>query len=152
MGRVSLVLGCTLERAEVQNGSVHLHVCALDGTKRQVVAEHVIAGTGYRVNLERLGFISPDIRSRIKTVNGCPVLSPAFESSMPGLYFAGVSAANSFGPVMRFAFGAGFAARTITRAMLKSLPDDPISIPVPNVITSAAQATPVRGEEPALQS
>jgi hypothetical protein len=47
------------------------------------------------------------------------VLSSNFESSVPGLYFAGVSAANSFGPVMRFAFGAGFAARTLTRALEK---------------------------------
>ena len=43
------------------------------------------------------------------------MLSSSFESSMPGLYFVGVAAANSFGPVMRFAFGAGFAARTLAR-------------------------------------
>src|SRR5580658_5584213 len=47
------------------------------------------------------------------------VLVSNFESSVPGLYFAGVSAANTFGPVMRFAFGAGFAARTLTRALEK---------------------------------
>jgi hypothetical protein len=40
---------------------------------------------------------------------------------MPGLYFAGITAANSFGPVMRFAFGAGFAARTITCVVAKSV-------------------------------
>jgi thioredoxin reductase len=151
IGRVPLSLGCTLERAEVQNGNVHLHVRAVDGTKHEIVTEQVIAGTGYRVNMERLTFISPDICSRIKTVNGSPVLSPAFESSVPGLYFAGVAAANSFGPLMRFAFGAGFAARTITRAM-KSLPDDPVSLPVSSVITvSPKEARPV-GEAPALQS
>jgi thioredoxin reductase len=152
MGRVPLSLGCTPERAEIQNGSVHLHVRNLDGARREVVTEHVIAATGYRVDLERLAFVSSDIRSKIRTVNGTPVLSSNFESSVPGLYFVGVAAANSFGPVMRFAFGAGFAARTITRAMLKSLPDDPISVPVPGVIASAAdEARPV-GEEPALQS
>jgi hypothetical protein len=31
-----------------------------------------------------------------------------------GLYFVGAAAANSFGPLMRFAFGAGFAARRLT--------------------------------------
>jgi len=85
-------------------------------------------------------------------VSGSPVLSSAFESTMSGLYFAGVVTANSFGPVMRFAFGAGFAARTITRAVLKSLPDDPISIPVPSVITPGAEPTRPVGAEPALQS
>ena len=84
------------------------------------MTEHIIAATGYRVDLERLKFLNPEIRSQVKTVAGSPVLSSTFESSMPGLYFAGVAAANSFGPVMRFAFGAGFAARTLTRALAKS--------------------------------
>src|SRR5205823_5080765 len=141
IGRVPLSLGCTPERAEIQNGSVHLQVRSVDGTEREIVTSHVIAATGYRVDLERLAFLSPDIRARIQTVNGAPVLSPSFESSMPGLYFAGVAAANSFGPVMRFAFGAGFAARTITRAMVKSLPDDSITLPVPSVITVATKET-----------
>jgi hypothetical protein len=56
---------------------------------------------------------------------------------MPGLYFAGVAAANSFGPVMRFAFGAGFAARTLTRALVKSIAKEPASVAVRSVATSA---------------
>ena len=120
VGKVPLHLGCTPQGAEVKNGRVHLSVQAADGSKREIVTEHIIAATGYRVDLERLKFLNPEIRSQIKTVAGAPVLSSTFESSMPGLYFAGVAAANSFGPVMRFAFGAGFAARTLTRALAKS--------------------------------
>jgi hypothetical protein len=45
------------------------------------------------------------------------VLSSSFESSVPGIYFVGLAAATSFGPVMRFAFGAGFAARRLTEAL-----------------------------------
>jgi hypothetical protein len=101
------------------------------------VTEHVIAATGYKVNLERLKFLNPEIRSQLKTVSGSPVLSSTFESSMPGLYFAGVAAANSFGPVMRFAFGAGFAARTLTRALAKSVAKEPASVPVRSVATTA---------------
>ncbi len=137
MGKVPLHLGCTPQGAEAKNGKVHLSVQAADGSKREIVAEHVIAATGYRVDLERLKFLNPEIRSQIKTVGSAPVLSSAFESSMPGLYFAGVSAANSFGPVMRFAFGAGFAARTITRALAKSLAREPASLPVRSVATAA---------------
>ena len=74
--------------------------------------EHVIAATGYVVDVERLKFLSSEIRSQVKTSKGSPVLSSSFESSVPRLYFVGVAAANSFGPVMRFAYGAGFAART----------------------------------------
>jgi hypothetical protein len=85
-----------------------------------VVTGHVIAATGYKVDVERLTFLSNSLRSSIHQVGGSPVLSRRFESSVPGLYFAGVSAANSFGPVMRFAFGAGFAARRIASALEKT--------------------------------
>jgi hypothetical protein len=34
------------------------------------------------------------------------------------LYMVGVASANSFGPLMRFAYGAGFTARLITRRLL----------------------------------
>ncbi len=137
VGKVPLHLGCTPQGAEVKNGRVHLTVQAVDGTKREIVTEHIIAATGYRVDLERLKFLNPEVRSQLKTVGGAPVLSSAFESSMPGLYFAGVAAANSFGPVMRFAFGAGFAARTLTRALVKSIAKEPASVSVRSVATSA---------------
>jgi thioredoxin reductase len=137
VGKVPLHLGCTQQGAEVKNGRVHLSVQSADGSKREIVAEHIIAATGYRVNLERLKFLDPEIRSQVKTAGGSPVLSTTFESSMPGLYFAGVAAANSFGPVMRFAFGAGFAARTLTSALVKSLASEPAPVPVHSVATTA---------------
>src|SRR5579862_410566 len=108
IGKVPLHLGCTPTGAGVKNGRVHLNVRAEDGSEREIATEHIIAATGYRVDLERLKFLSPEIRSQIKTVDGSPKLSSSFESSVAGIYFAGVAAAVSFGPVMRFAFGAGF--------------------------------------------
>lgn len=131
IGKVPLLLGHTLQRAEIQNGRVRLNLRATDGSQREVVTEHVIAATGYKVDLERLKFLSAEIRSELEVVQGAPVLSSSFESSMPGLYFAGIAAANSFGPVMRFAFGAGFAARRIARAMPKSMArqSSPVAVP-----------------------
>jgi thioredoxin reductase len=137
VGKVPLHLRCTPRGAEVKDGRVHLSVQAADGSRREIVTEHIIAATGYRVNLERLKFLNAEIRSQLKTVGGSPVLSSTFESSMPGLYFAGVAAANSFGPVMRFAFGAGFAARTLTRALTKSLAQEPAPVPVRSIATTA---------------
>jgi thioredoxin reductase len=136
IGKVPLHLGCTPLGAEVRNGNVYLRVLAQDGQEREIVTGHLIAATGYRVSLERLQFLSADIRSKVDVVNGSPVLSSSFESSIPGLYFAGVAAANSFGPVMRFAFGAGFAARTLTRALAKSLASEPASVPVARAATT----------------
>ena len=136
MGRVALSLGCTPERAEVEGGRVRLHLRTLDGRQREILTEHIIAATGYRVDMERLQFLSPEIRSRVKMAGGMPVLSSAFESSVPGVYFAGLAAANSFGPVMRFAFGAGFAARRLTQAMLKLPLRDPATVARASVVTA----------------
>ena len=136
VGKVPLILGCTPQGAEVQNGRVQLHLRAADGSERSIVTDHIIAATGYKVNLERLKFLNPAIRSQLKKVDGTPVLSSTFESSLTGLYFVGVAAANSFGPVMRFAFGAGFAARTLTRTMLKSVSRAPATGPVRKAVAT----------------
>jgi len=129
MGKVPLSLGCTIESAELQGKQVVLHLRAEDGSAKQITADHVIAATGYKVRIDSLKFLSSEIRSGINSVEQTPVLSPEFESSVPGLYFVGVSAANSFGPVMRFAYGAEFAARTVNRALSKSLLHEQISEP-----------------------
>lgn len=137
IGQVPLLLGCTPQRAEIQDGKVLLHLRCADGTTQVIQADHVIAATGYKVDLERLTFLSNEIRSKLKAVEGTPVLSSTFESSIPGLYFVGIAAANSFGPVMRFAFGAGFAARRLTQTILKALAENPASVPATGVVTIA---------------
>jgi hypothetical protein len=143
IGKVPLWLGQTPTRAEIKHGKVYLRIRASGGAEREIVTEHVIAATGYRVDLSRLPFLSPEIRSKIRSVNSGPALSSSFESSVPGLFFAGIAAANSFGPVMRFAFGAGFAARTLTRALLGPLSYDSLSVPVIDATTlSANEARP----------
>jgi hypothetical protein len=116
-----LHLGFTAETATIEGSKVRLSLRAADGTKRDVLTEHIIAGTGYRVDLRRLKFLSAGILADLHTAGGSPTLSPSFESSVPGLYFVGLAAANSFGPVMRFAFGAEFAATTLTNVMMTSL-------------------------------
>jgi thioredoxin reductase len=128
IGRVSLLLGQTPEGARIQDGKVVLSLVDESGKQSDAAADHVIAATGYRVNLDRLAFLNADIRSKIKAINRSPVLSSKFESSVPGLYFVGVAAANSFGPLMRFAYGAGFAARTVTKAIAKSGARDSVAL------------------------
>jgi hypothetical protein len=81
----------------------------------------VIAATGYKVDLRRLAFLSAELLSQIRLVEYSPVLSSDFQASVPGLYFVGVAAANSFGPVLRFAFGADFAARHIAKQLANAL-------------------------------
>jgi hypothetical protein len=47
------------------------------------------------------------------------VVSRDFEASVEGLYFVSLVAANHFGPVMRFVYGADFAARRLVKHSLR---------------------------------
>jgi len=115
MGRVPMFPSTAIRKAELSGGGVALTLASPDGTERPHYADFVIAATGYRVDLDKLAFLPAELRSRIRSVQNTPVLSGSFESSLPGLYFIGVSSANSFGPVMRFAFGADYTARKLSK-------------------------------------
>jgi len=130
IGRVPLFLGRTIERAEIKDGQVLLHMLGQDGSRSELMTDHVIAGTGYRVDLDRLQFLAPEIRAGIKSVQRTPILSSTFESSVPGLHFVGIAAANSFGPVMRFACGAMHPARRLARHLVGTLPRRLVTVPV----------------------
>jgi len=78
VGKVPMHLGYTIESARVQGNNVHLHLKGADGAAKEIVTEHVIAATGYKVDLKRLGFLSDDLRSQIHTTGGAPVLSRSF--------------------------------------------------------------------------
>lgn len=120
MGKVALNLGVHINDAEVRNNHISLHLIDQSGGQRTLDADHVIAGTGYRVDLRRLTFIDSRIRAEIDTVEHAPILSSNFESSVPGLYFVGLTASYTFGPLLRFAFGARFASRRISRHLARS--------------------------------
>ena len=119
VGKVSFHLGVTITEANTQNGRICLELTDNMGTTRTLVTDHVIAATGYRVDLRRLTFVNSDIQTGIRSVDQTPVLSSNFESSVPGLYFVGASAANTFGPLLRFAFGAGFTARRLSKHLAR---------------------------------
>lgn len=114
-GKVPVQLGMKVKTAEVRQDRVHLRLSGPDGKDHELETDHIIAGTGYRVDLGRIPFLSRELRSQIRSVNDTPVLSTKFESSIPGLHFVGASSANSFGPLVRFAYGARFTARRMSR-------------------------------------
>ncbi|MGA9143898.1 MAG: NAD(P)-binding domain-containing protein [Candidatus Acidiferrales bacterium] len=119
VGKVPFNLGVEITEAVVLNGRVSLQLTDGAGSRKTLVTDHVIAATGYRVDLRRLTFLDADLQKNIRSIDQTPVLSSNFESSLPGLYFVGTSAANSFGPVLRFAYGAGFTARHISRHLAR---------------------------------
>lgn len=88
-----------------------------DGTRRELTADHVIAATSYRPQLDRLEFLGDDIRSALRTVGGTALVGRGYQSSLPGLYAIGPMVAPSFGPVMRFVYGSRHAALAVTRQL-----------------------------------
>jgi hypothetical protein len=82
-----------------------------------VVADHLIYGTGYQVDVGRYPFLAPDLVGQVTRVNGYPVLRPGLESSVPRLHFVGAPASWSFGPIMRFVSGSWYASRAVQRAV-----------------------------------
>jgi hypothetical protein len=88
VGRVPQLLGYTPTGAEVVGNRVRLKLAADGGRYSHTIeADHVIT----------------------------PILSSHFQSSVAGLYFVGPISANSFGPLMRFAFGAKYTARRLSQ-------------------------------------
>jgi flavin-dependent dehydrogenase len=120
VGKVGLNVGVSVTEAKVQNGRVSLQLTDSAGTRKTLISDHVIAATGYKVDLRRLAFVDSEIQSAIQSVEHTPVLSSNFESSVPRLYFVGITAANTFGPLLRFAYGAGFTAGRISRHLARS--------------------------------
>jgi hypothetical protein len=120
VGRVPLLLGRELLAAAVEDSRVALTLSSKDGPHEVLRVDHVIAATGFRVDLGRLTLLSPALRRDIAEYRGAPILTRNFESAVPGLYFIGPAAAASFGPMMRFTFGARYAARRLTRALVRA--------------------------------
>ncbi len=120
VGKVDFHIGKEIASSRYVRDRVYLDLRDGEGRTESVEADHVIAATGFLVDLGRLTFLDVEVRDKIRKTGGAPALSAKFESSVPGLYFVGVSAANSFGPLMRFAFGADFTARRLVRHLVRN--------------------------------
>jgi putative flavoprotein involved in K+ transport len=116
-GRVPVRSSCEIADAALEGGRVRVTLRKRDGTTSEGSYDHVVAGTGYRVDINRLEFLDEALRSEIACVKNTPILSTRFQSSVRGLFFVGPVAANSFGPMLRFAYGAGFASRRVAGAL-----------------------------------
>lgn len=115
IGRVTLHEGRTVAKLDVARGKVEATLS--DGAKLR--ADHIMLATGYRVDLSRLTMIHPALRAHIETDQAIPILSHWFESSVPGLYFLGLTSLRAFGPLYRFVAGCGAAARRVADAVAR---------------------------------
>jgi thioredoxin reductase len=114
-GKFPMHLGAAIESTSVSDGKVRLSIAGNEAGRTELTADHLIAATGYNVSVTKLRFLDDVLRRKIDTVEDSPVLSTSFQTSVPGLYMVGLASANSFGPLTRFAYGAGFTSRHIVR-------------------------------------
>jgi cation diffusion facilitator CzcD-associated flavoprotein CzcO len=118
---VRITTGRAVTLAEPEGDAVRLTLD--DGSVRTV--DHVLLGTGYRVDVGRYPFLSPGLLEAVRRVDGHPTLSHGLESSVDGLHFLGAPAARSFGPLLRFVAGTEFAARAVARRLAGLRPPRP---------------------------
>ncbi|MFI8104050.1 NAD(P)-binding domain-containing protein [Streptomyces sp. NPDC086023] len=123
--RVPVLLGHRLLRAVPAGSRTRLGLTTAGGEDVVLEAGHVIAATGFVPDLARLDLLDDGLRAGLRRVGagGTPELTAGFESSHPGLFFAGLLTAPSFGPSMRFVHGAGFAAGRLVEGVRRRLGD-----------------------------
>ncbi|HXT01233.1 MAG TPA: FAD-dependent oxidoreductase [Elusimicrobiota bacterium] len=115
MSSVTISQGRVVVAAKADSGRLMLDLD--DGSVRR--ADHVLLGTGYKIDVSRYAFLAPELLSRIRTQDGFPRLSAGFESSVPGLHFIGAAAGWSYGPLMYFVAGTEFAAGELARRVAR---------------------------------
>lgn len=115
LDRVQITTGREIVEADPTGGGLALTLD--DGTRRR--ADHIMLATGYRIDVNRYDFLSSGLLRGLSVTDGYPDLTRGLESSVPGLHFVGAAAARSFGPIMRFVAGGGYAARAVTSGILR---------------------------------
>lgn len=105
LASVPMTTGRSIVSASANGSQVRLKLS--DGGER--TADHVLLGTGYRVNVARYGFLAPSLLAQLTLNGGFPQLGPGFEASVPGLHFLGAPASWSYGPLMNFVSGTKYA-------------------------------------------
>jgi thioredoxin reductase len=109
LAAVKITKGRSVVQAEDSGGEATLKLD--DGSERRV--DHVLLGTGYRVDISRYDFLPPELIRDIDQFDGYPKVTSGFRTSVEGLHFIGATAARSFGPLLYFVAGTEFASREL---------------------------------------
>jgi FAD-dependent urate hydroxylase len=116
--KIEVSLGSEVRHAAVENNRIVLRV-ATDNQESQIDANHVIAATGFKTDISRHAFLSNEVVQSMSLVDGVPGLTRNFETNVRGLYVIGPASAYSFGPVMRFVYGAKYAVPQVMRHIVR---------------------------------
>ncbi|HEY4215049.1 MAG TPA: NAD(P)-binding domain-containing protein [Steroidobacteraceae bacterium] len=122
VGKVPIHMRHEMVQAEASGNGVALKFRKADGQTTTVEFDFVVAGTGYEVDVARLPYLDPELIRHIRCIERAPELNRHFESSVPGLYFAGPISFMCFGPLFRFVSGAEIAAHSLSRRLASTAP------------------------------
>jgi thioredoxin reductase len=114
VNKAELRTGYSVGKAAVSAGRVQLEITGPQGTAK-IETDRVVCGTGFRADVDRVAMLSPEIRAAIARENLVPKLDATFQTTVPNLFVVGILSAPTFGPVMRFMFGAKHAAPIVAR-------------------------------------
>jgi hypothetical protein len=117
VGVIDVRVGWRLMQSRFANGRVALAGRTAENESEELAVDHVIAATGYRVDVDSIGFLDPGLRAQLRRVRSWPSLNRRSESSVPGLFFTGLPSAATFGPLLRFVAGTSFAAPRVSAAL-----------------------------------
>ncbi len=118
-GRIPMHMRAQIQGVAWRDGKVHVAYDQPEKPGQEFVADHVIAATGYKPNIPALKFLDPALAAQIRTEDGTPLLGATFQTSVPGLHMIGLASANCFGPAQRFAVGAKFTSRHLSRHLAR---------------------------------
>jgi lysine/ornithine N-monooxygenase len=110
-----ITLSAGTQVTDAQEHGSALRLSLSDGTTREV--DHLMFGTGYKVDVSRYPFLGAGILDAMKVIDGYPVLRRGLETSVSGLHMMGAPAARSVGPTMRFVSGSWYGGSRVAASI-----------------------------------
>ena len=118
--KIETQLSSQLETAVPESGKLRVTSLGPQG-RHEFLTDHIIAGTGFKVDIDKLEYLDPALRqSIVRESAGIPALTSQFETSVAGLFIVGVASSPVFGPIMRFMYGAKHVAPILTSRLRRS--------------------------------
>ena len=108
----------TLENASRSSDGIQVRL----SNGKEFEVDEVVLGTGYEVDVSKLGFLSPELKDGLRTENGVPCLDEGMQAAgVEGLYLVGMISAKEFSLVFGFTRGCPVAARIVVDSVCESL-------------------------------
>jgi cation diffusion facilitator CzcD-associated flavoprotein CzcO len=117
VGKIPVRPFTRIRGARVLGSRVALRISENGADERELPFDHVVCGTGYESDVDRLTFLDSGVMASVRRIERAPALSRNFESSVPGLHFIGQASAFSFGPLFRFVAGAAYTAPALAKTL-----------------------------------